>query len=125
MDVIKCFDKLWLQACVNSLYEAGINNDLLNLLYIENKNAQIAVKINNKLSTRISVKYVVMQGSVWGSLKCTSTMDKLNQIAMSDKTLQYLYKGDQNIPIGVLGMVDDTLGVSKCGQKAIQKKSVI
>ena len=68
---------------------------------------------------------MVMQGSVWGSLKCTSTMDKLNQIAMSDKTLQYLYKGDQNIPIGVLGMVDDTLGVSKCGQKAIQKKSVI
>ena len=83
------------------------------------------MKINNKLSTRISVKDMVMQGSVWGSLKCTSTMDKLNQIAMSDKTLQYLYKGDQNIPIGVLGMVDDTLGVSKCGKKAIQKKSVI
>ena len=68
---------------------------------------------------------MVMQGSVWGSLKCPYTMEKLNQIAMSDKTLQYLYKGDQNIPIGVLGMVDDTLGVSKCGQKAIQKKSVI
>ena len=125
MDAIKCFDKLWLQACVNSLFETGIENDLLNLLYIENKHAQIAVKINNKLSTRISVKYVVMQGSVWGSLKCTSTMDKLNQIAMSDKTLQYYYKGDQNIPIGVLGMVDDTLGVSICGQRAIRKNSVI
>ena len=87
MDVIKCFDKLWLQACVNSLYEAGINNDLLNLLYIENKNAQIAVKINNKLSTRISVKDVVMQGSVWESLKCTSTMEKLIQISMSDPKL--------------------------------------
>ena len=44
MDAIKCFDKLWLQACVNSLYEAGIDNDLLNLFYIENKHAQIAVK---------------------------------------------------------------------------------
>ena len=91
MDAIKCFDKLWLQACVNSLYEAGINNDLLNLLYIENKNAQIAVKINNKLSTIISVKDVVMQGSVWVSL----------------------YRGDTNIPIGVLGMVDDILAVSE------------
>ena len=43
MDVEKCFDKLWLQSCINSLYEAGITNDYLNLLYIENKNAQIAV----------------------------------------------------------------------------------
>ena len=75
MDAIKCFDKMWLQACVNSLYEAGIDNGLLNLQYIENKNAQIAVKINNKLSTKISVKDVVMQGSVWGSLECTSTID--------------------------------------------------
>ena len=68
LDAIKCFDKLWRQVCVNSLYEAGIDNDLLKLLYIENKNAKIAVKINPKLSTRISVKDVVMQGSVCGSL---------------------------------------------------------
>ena len=68
MDAIKCFDKLWLQACVNALYEAGINNDYLNILYSENRNAQIAVKINNKVSARISVKDVVMQGLIWGSL---------------------------------------------------------
>ena len=35
--------------------------------------------------------------------------------------LQYCYKGDSNIPIGVLGFVDDTLGVSKCGKAAIKK----
>ena len=97
MDATKCFDKLWLQACINSLYEAGIDNDTLNLLYIENKNAQVAVKINNKLSARINVKDVVMQGSVWGSIKCTATMDTMNQTAMTDKTLQYTYKGDPQI----------------------------
>ena len=69
MDAIKCFDKLWLQDCINSLYEAGLDNDQLNLLYIENNNAQIAVKVNGKLSTRINVKDVIMQGSIWGSLK--------------------------------------------------------
>ena len=68
LDAIKCFEKLWLQACINSLYEAGLINDQLNLLYIENKNAQIAVKIFNRLSGRINVKDVVMQGSIWGSL---------------------------------------------------------
>ena len=125
MDAIKCFDKLWLQACVNALYEAGINNDYLNILYSENRNAQIAVKINNKVSARISVKDVVMQGSIWGSLKCTSLMDTLNQTAMSDPSLQYMYKGDPTIPIGVMGMVDDTLAVSDCGSKAIRKNAVI
>ena len=85
MDAIKCFDKLWLQACINSLYEAGIDNDYLKLLYIENKKANIAVKINNQLSTRICVKDVVMQGSVWGSLKCTTTLDTMNKTAMSDE----------------------------------------
>ena len=125
MDATKCFDKLWLQACINSLYEAGIDHDSLNLLYIENKNAQVAVKINNKLSARISVKDVVMQGSVWGSIKCTTTMDTMNQVAMSDRTLQYNYKGDPSIPIGILGMVDDTLGVTKCGKEAIRKNAFI
>ena len=56
MDQKTCFDKLWLEACVNSLYEAGIDNDKLNMLYIENQNAQIAVKVNNQLTMRINVK---------------------------------------------------------------------
>ena len=110
---------------MNSLYDAGITNDTINLLYIENKNAQIAVKVNNKLSMRIHVKDFVMQGSVWGSLKCTISMDRLNKIALADNSLLYKYKGDPNIAIGVLGMVDDTLGVSECGNATIRKKSVI
>ena len=35
-----CFDKLWLQATTNALFEAGIKNELLNILYLENKNAK-------------------------------------------------------------------------------------
>jgi hypothetical protein len=83
------------------------------------------VKVNGRLSMRINVKDVVMQGTVWGSLKCTVVMDTLNKTAMADGTLQYQYKGDPNIPIGVLGMIDDTLGVSQCGNAAIRKNSVI
>ena len=45
MDAVKCFDKLWLHACINSLYEAGIDNDYLNLLYIGNRNANMQSKL--------------------------------------------------------------------------------
>jgi hypothetical protein len=124
-DVEKCFDKMWLQSCVNSIYDAGLRNDMLNLLYLENKNALIAVKVNNSLSRRIPVKNVEIQGSVWAGLKCTSMMDTLNKAVMADQSLQYFYKEDPNIPIGIRGMVDDTLGISKCGSESIKLNSVI
>ena len=59
-DVEKCFDKLWLQNTTNALFEAGLKSDMLNLLYLENRNARIAVKVNNHLTERISVKDVEM-----------------------------------------------------------------
>ena len=64
-----------------------------------------------------------MQGSVWGTLKCATTMDKINKIAMADKSLQYNYKGYSNIPICVLGMVEDTLAIADCGNQSIRKNS--
>ena len=125
MDIETCFDKLWLESSINSLYENGLKSDLLNLLFIENKTAEVAVKVNGGLSKRFPVKKVVMQGSVWGGLKCTSQMDKLNKIMKSDDSLQYKYRDDPNIGVGVLGFVDDTLGLSECGNTAVVKNAVI
>ena len=39
--------------------------------------------------------------------------------------MQYFNKGDQNIPIGVRGRVDDTIGISNCGNEAISLNSTI
>ena len=43
-DVEKCFDALWLQECINDIYEAGPQNDKLPLLFMENSNAKVAAK---------------------------------------------------------------------------------
>ena len=99
MDVIKWFDMFWLEACMNSLYDAGIKDDILKKMYIENQYAQIAIKVNNIVSNRILVTSVVMQGSVWGNLKCTSQMDTLNKAITDVDNLMYKYKGNKNIPI--------------------------
>ena len=107
------------------MYEAGITCDILNLLYLENKTAQIAVKVNGNITKRISIKEVVIQGSVWGGIKCTTTMDKLKKSLLQEEHLRYCYMQDPNIPIGVLGMVDDTLSISNCGKDAYSKNAVI
>ena len=125
MDIKKCSDKLWLEATTNALYDAGVQNELLNVLYVENNVAKVAVKVNGKLTKRVVVTNVEMQGGVWGSLKCTTTMDQLNKSLLQDEELTYKYKVDDSIAIGVLGMVDDTLSISKCGNTTVKKNAVI
>ena len=115
-DIEKCFDALWMQECINDLYEAGLDNDKLPLLYLENRNAKVAVKTPNGLSERIDIHNVVMQGSVWGSIMCTTTMDKLGQVAYENPELLYMYKGVVAVP--PICMVDDILSLQKCSESS-------
>ena len=85
----------------------------------------VEVKVKGSLTERTVVKKVVMQGSVWGGLKCTSLMDKLNKILITKETLMYKYRGDPHIGIGVLGMIDDNLGISECGINSIVKNAIM
>ena len=55
-DVEKCFDALWVQECMNDIFEAGLDNDKLPLLFLENQNARVAIKTSNGLSKRINIK---------------------------------------------------------------------
>ena len=46
-DVEKCFDALWLQECINDMFETGFTNEKLSLLFLENQNAEITIKTLN------------------------------------------------------------------------------
>ena len=46
-------------------------------------------------------------------------------IFTSDRTLTYHYKSDPNIQIGVLGMIDDTLAITKCGNNSVRKNAIL
>ena len=52
-------------------------------------------------------------------------MDKLNKAMKKETPLQYLYQNDPNIPLGVLGMIDDTLDISECGNQSVVKNVVL
>ena len=78
-DIEKCFDALWAQECINDLFEAGVQNDNLPLLSLAN-NGKCAIKTNDRKSERVDISNIIMQGTVWGSLFCTTTMDKLAKL---------------------------------------------
>ena len=111
-DVEKCFDALWLEECINDLFDAGFTNDKLPILFQENQTAKVAIKTQEGISKRIDIKNIVMQGTVWGSLLCTTSMEKLGKYFYENKELLYTYKNEVEVP--PLCMVDDILGVQKC-----------
>jgi hypothetical protein len=121
LDVKKCFDKLWAKECINDIFDNGLQNDKLSLLYKTNINAKVAIKTPAGITRRIVISDVIMQGTVWGSLLCTSTMDNLGKIAYSMPDDLYKYKG---VPIPPLGMVDDIICVSKLDKTLIMNKTI-
>ena len=92
-DIEKCFDALWLHKVINNLCEAALKNDKLPLFFLENKNAQVAIKSNGNISKRVNIKNIIVQGSGWGSICCVVLMDKLGKLAYSNPDLLYFYKG--------------------------------
>ena len=111
-DVVKCFDSLWAQECINDLWDAGCRDDKLKLLALGCENASVAVRTPGGMTSRQNIPNIIMQGTVNAGLCCTSTMDKLARSVYKDKSLVYKYKGVTDVP--PLEMVDDVLTISKC-----------
>ena len=122
-DICKCFHILWLSECINDIYEAGLNNDKLCLLYYSNLRARIAMKNSNGISERVIIEKTVMQGTVLAGLMCTTTMEKLRRQAYEDPNLMYKYRNNVFVP--PLEMVDDVICASKCGSQVVSSNSAV
>ena len=44
-DIEKCFDSLWLEDCINSLWENGVHDDTIYLIYLLNAKASVTVNL--------------------------------------------------------------------------------
>ena len=119
----KYFDALWAQECINTLFENGLQNNKLVLLHEETKNALIAIKTSTGLTERENIDNLIMQGTVFGSLICTSVMDKLGKIFYNNESLLHKYKNE--VKVHILGMVDDVLCVAKCSNEAVSPVATI
>ena len=58
--------RMWLDECINDLFEAGIDDDFLALIYEANKKNQVAIKTPFGNSERKLVENIVLQ-CVWSS----------------------------------------------------------
>ena len=123
LDYKQCFDSMWLEETINDLWESGIKDNNLSLIYKMNEEVKVAVKTPFGLTERTSVKKVVMQGETFGPLCCSVQVDTFGKECCEKKKLLYYYKGEVGVP--PLAMVDDLVCVSTCGVNSVKMNAFI
>ena len=71
LDYRQCFDSMWLEEAMNDLFEAGLDDDKIAVIYEANKTNQVAINTPSGLTERKIIKQIVLQGDVFGPLECT------------------------------------------------------
>ena len=122
-DYKQCFDSLWLQECLNDMYDSGVKDDKLSLLYNINTQVNVAVKTPVGKTKRQSIFNVITQGDVFGPILCSNQVDTFGKECLEESKYTYSYKGEVDIP--PLGMVDDLICISECGHKSAMMNGYI
>ena len=122
-DLRKCFDGLWLEECCNNLYEAGVTDDKLAMIFEGNRTNRVAIRTPGGLTDRVLMERIVMQGGVTGPLCCSVQTDSIGKASMESGDHLYMYKGTVGIP--TLAMIDDLLKVSECGINAVKDNAYV
>ena len=64
----QCFNSLWLQACMNDVYQGGIQDDKFALLYDVNTHVNVSVKTPVGKTKRGIITNAIIQGDVFGPI---------------------------------------------------------
>ena len=121
-DYAQMFDSIDLEKAISDVYDAGVKDDNLALIYKANKEINMAVNTPSGLSERQVIKNSVLQGDTWGSILASVQVDSIGKHC-EETGYGYLYK--DSLAVSLLGLVDDMIGVTEAGFRAQQMNSVI
>ena len=120
-DYRQCFDTLWLEECINDLYDAGIQDDKLALIYEVNEKNQVAIKTPFGITPRVDINQIVLQGEVLGPLQCSVQVETISKECIEEEKFLFSYK-QVDIP---LSMIDDLACIADTGRKTVEINSYI
>ena len=82
-----------LQEAISDIFDTGVDDDNLALLYNANQEIDMAVKTANGLSDRQTVNDIVLQGDKWGSILASVQVDKMYECWIFLFLQKYLTSG--------------------------------
>ena len=115
------FDAINLEEALSDIFDVGVTDDNLALLYKANKEIKMAVKTEYGLTERQTIGDVILQGDILEAF-----WPQCKQIIFV-KLLSLLdgVKYKDEVDISILALVDDLIGVTKPGYKAQQMNVII
>ena len=123
-DYSQMFDSMDNSEACGDIYNYGINDEHLNLIHETNKNVVINVKTPHGMSDDYPLTQRVMQGDTWSSAMASAQVDSFGK-EMLEEEASFIYKYQGEVPVPILGMVDDIIGVSEAGYKTQQLSAFI
>ena len=104
------------------MYDVGLDDENLVLIHKANKEIHMAVNAPGGLTERQILKNIVLQGDTWGSILASVQVDSIAKDVVK-AGIGYMYK--DNLPISMLGLVDDLIGVTEAGFKSQQMNVIL
>ena len=110
-DIEKCFDSLWLEDFINSLWDLRVKDDTLFLIYLMNTKASVTIKTPMGDTYPLILSNLVKQGTVLGSVLNNCSLDRF-----SKESFGYTFG---SVGIKPLEFVDDIANPSSSRQTAV------
>ena len=116
-DIEKCFDSLWLDDCINSLWENGVKDDTLSLIYYLNEKANVVAKTPFGDTDPLSFMNIVKQRTVLGPVLNNVSLDRVCKESYSHHL--------GSVEIRSLEFVDDIANPNSDRNSAIASNRII
>ena len=124
-DLVKAFDVLWLEDCMNDAWDnlpPQASDDRLGLVYQLSRDNLVAINTAVGQTERVNIPDITAQGGTWGPLLCSNSIDTVGK--WSEAHGQY-YRYKKIAKVLPMAMVDDLLSVRKCGFESIETNTTI
>ena len=118
-DYKQMFDRMDSEEYCGDIYEYGVDDDHLKLIYEANKEVVICVKTPSGTSPEYKLINRTMQGDTWAPGQASAQVDMFGKEMLKEEP-SYMFRFKEEVPIPLLGQVDDLLGVSEQGYKSEQ-----
>ena len=100
-----------------------MQDDKFALISKLDENCKIVVKTPCGVTDMFELQKIVLQGSVFGPIKCSVQMDTLGKDALQTGHGIFKYKNAVDVPS--LAMIDDVMGMSTCGDASLELNAII
>ena len=118
VNIEKCFDSLWLEDCIlNSLWDPGVKDDILRLIYLINTKATVTIKTPLGDTDPLFLSNFAKQETVLGPV-----FNNCSSIKLSTDSIDHNFG---SVQIKSVEFVDDLADPNRDKQSALASNAVL